>query len=197
MEKNEAYLAFIKSVLHRYRPVSEASIASLFALAEIQSIAQGEILLPIGNTAKDIYLLYQGVVVSYYLNTEGRVYHKNIFLEGHFVASTVSALTNQASHFGLKAIEDSILVRFNYQKYRQLIEQHQDLKDFYIAYLEKNWVIDKEKREVEIVLAEAGERYLNFISTHPHIEDRVPLHYIASHLGITPTQLSRIRKKMK
>jgi len=33
--------------------------------------------------------------------------------------------------------------------------------------------------------------------SHPDIEKYVPLQDIASHLGITPTQLSRIRKKIK
>jgi ribosomal protein L10 len=46
-------------------------------------------------------------------------------------------------------------------------------------------------------LKEAKERYLDFITLHPNIEDRIPLQFIASHLGITPTQLSRIRKKIK
>ena len=44
---------------------------------------------------------------------------------------------------------------------------------------------------------EATERYSTFIASHPDVEKRVPLSYIASHLGITPTQLSRIRKKIK
>ena len=58
-------------------------------------------------------------------------------------------------------------------------------------------MLDKEKRELDIVLKDAEERYLDFIKYKPGIETRIPLHYIASHLGITPTQLSRIRKKIK
>jgi CRP-like cAMP-binding protein len=125
------------------------------------------------------------------------MYHKNIFLEGNIVGSMVSALKNEPSHFALEVVEKAILVSFDYRKYRELIDTQPDLKNFYISYLEKNWVIDKEKREVEIVLKEAKERYLDFITLHPNIEDRIPLQFIASHLGITPTQLSRIRKKIK
>ncbi|MFV0467563.1 MAG: Crp/Fnr family transcriptional regulator, partial [Dysgonomonas sp.] len=109
----------------------------------------------------------------------------------------VSALINEPSNFALEAIEQSTIISFDYKKFRQLIDEHIDLKNFYIAYLEKNWVIDKEKRELEIVLKEAKERYLEFINSHPNIETRIPLHYIASHLGITPTQLSRIRKNIQ
>ncbi len=94
-------------------------------------------------------------------------------------------------------IEDATLLSINYFKYRKLIDKYTDLKKFYIAYLENNWVLEKEQREIDIVMKEASERYLDFSQTYPNIENRVPLHYIASHLGITPTQLSRIRKKIK
>jgi hypothetical protein len=39
------------------------------------------------------------------------------------------------------------------------------------------------------------ERYLNLVRDKPHILQRVPQHYIASYLGITPVHLSRIRNK--
>ena len=121
----------------------------------------------------------------------------HIFLEGDFVASTVSNLKNKPSQFGLEVIESTTVISLNYKKYRELVNSFSDLKNFYIAYLEKNWVIDKEKREINIVMNEASERYTAFLTLHPGIENRVPLNYIASHLGITPTQLSRIRKKIK
>jgi hypothetical protein len=39
------------------------------------------------------------------------------------------------------------------------------------------------------------ERYEDLILNHPEIIKRVPQHYIASYLGITPTSLSRIRNR--
>jgi len=41
----------------------------------------------------------------------------------------------------------------------------------------------------------ATESYAKFCKKYPDIEKRVPIKYIASYLGITPTYLSRIRKK--
>lgn len=192
-----AYETFIKTIVNRYSPVSNESVKLLGAISSMQHLKKGELLLDVGKTSKDIYILYKGIVVSYFLNNSGDMYHKNIFLENDFVGSTVSALKEEPSEFALEVIEDAILIRFNYKKYKELINQHAELKNFYIAYLEKNWVINKEKREVNMVLKKANERYLEFIADHPRIETRVPLRYIASHLGITPTQLSRIRKKMK
>ena len=78
-----------------------------------------------------------------------------------------------------------------------MINKYADLKDFYIAYLEQNWVIEKECIEVALILEDATQRYLKYLEKYPNIEKRVAQHHIASHLGITPTQLSRIRKNLK
>lgn len=192
----EDYKAFIKSVFDRYSILDDDTFSNLLEMAQIQHLEKNEILLPIGTIARNIYILLEGVVVSNFLCKEGNEYHKNIFLKGHFLGSTVSYLTNTPSEFSLKSIEKSVVVGFNYKEYRKLINRYSDLKDFYIAYLEKNWVIDKEKREVDIILKDAGQRYRELIHEFPDLEQSVPLHYIASHLGITPTQLSRIRKKL-
>lgn len=197
MNQVKQYRSFIKEVFDRYSPIEEATLSKILDLAQLKELQKGERLLDIGNVSKNIYILHKGIVVAYFLSKDGNKYHKNIFLEGDFVASTVSALTNTPSNFVLKTIEDATLISMNYEKYRSLIANNIDLKNFYIAYLEKNWVLDKEKREIELVMQESTVRYLNFIQSHPNIEKRVPLNYIASHLGITPTQLSRIRKKIK
>ncbi|WP_428742183.1 Crp/Fnr family transcriptional regulator [Tenacibaculum sp.] len=193
----EKYEQFVKNVLNRYTFVDDKSVSLFFSIAKIQHFKKGEIILPLGKISKHIYILYSGAVVSCYLYKDGNVYHKNIFLQGDFAGSVVSSLTNKPSQFSLEAIEDTVIISFPFKEYKQLIKEHRDIQNFYVAYIEKNWIIDKEQREIDIVMKEAKERYLDYINTNPEIENRIPLHYIASHLGITPTQLSRIRKNIK
>ncbi|UII26720.1 Crp/Fnr family transcriptional regulator [Fulvivirga maritima] len=194
MKTSENVFSFISDVLHRYHPISEESVTALYNTASLQHVKKGELILHIGKKSNKINILQEGVIVSYYLDNEGNQYHKNIFMEGHWVGSMVALIQQTPSNFALQAISEVTLIQWNYSTFRMLVNAHDDLKDFYIAYLEKNWVIDKEKREVDIVMKEAKERYLELLNEHPDIENRVPLQYIASHLGITPTQLSRIRK---
>jgi len=197
MLENVDYNQCIKNVFLRYYPVGEASLSLLYNIAEIKRYDKNEVILPIGNTARHIHILFKGIVIAYFLDNEGNAYNKNIFFENNFVGSTVSYLTNSPSNFALEALEDSMIISFNYKKYREYLFQNDDLKNFYIAYLEKNWVIDKEKREIAIVMKDAAIRYLELLQQYPNIENRVLLNHIASHLGITPRQLSRIRKDVK
>jgi CRP-like cAMP-binding protein len=39
------------------------------------------------------------------------------------------------------------------------------------------------------------QRYLHLLREHPVIVQRIPQHFIASYLGITPVSLSRIRSR--
>ena len=56
-------------------------------------------------------------------------------------------------------------------------------------------MIHKDAREVSIVQDDAQERYEDFLMNYSSLGARLSQFHIASHLGITPTQLSRIRKK--
>ena len=54
----------------------------------------------------------------------------------------------------------------------------------------------KEKRELEMSLLQADERYAIFRNEFKGVEQLIPQYHIASYLGISATQLSRIRNKM-
>ncbi len=45
-----------------------------------------------------------------------------------------------------------------------------------------------------MLVQDAQQRYLTFLDHYPKLANRVPLHMLASYLGITPSSLSRIRK---
>ncbi|MEO6177478.1 MAG: Crp/Fnr family transcriptional regulator [Flavobacterium circumlabens] len=196
IDKNK-YLSELQLNFQNYAPITSESWQSIEAITAFQSVKKGDILLRNGQVAKELYFICKGILRAYITDKEGTIYNKNIFTEGSFAGSTASSLQQTPSDFSIEALEDSIVIRINYQKYRELIFRNDDLKNFYIAYLEKNWVIEKEQREISLVMENATERYLQFISRHPDISNRIPLLHIASHLGITPTQLSRIRKSLE
>lgn len=189
--------AKFESFISGYHPVPEEILQSLLDIARIRRLKKHEVLLPIGRVSKEVHYIYSGVLIAYFTDESGRTYNKNIFFENNFAGSTVSAMLRQPSQFTLQAIEDTILLSIDYRRYKELINASDDLKNFYIAYLEKNWVIEKEQREISIVMENADVRYQKLLNQYPDIDTRVPLQHIASHLGITPTQLSRIRKAQK
>jgi len=192
---NQQLIDSFRTKINSYHPVSDETFEQLLAIATVQEIHKNAIFLEAGTVGRYFCFLQAGYMVSYITDAEGKSYNKNIFSAGDWVGSTVSNILQVPSSFTIKAVTDCTMLRISYQKFRELTYVADDLKDFYIKYLEKNWVIDKEAREVSIVMDTADVRYLDLLKTHPDIEQYVSLKDIASHLGITPTQLSRIRRE--
>jgi CRP-like cAMP-binding protein len=195
--KKEKHLRNLKLVFESYSPISEKSWEFIEEIAEFQTLQKGETLLQNGEIAKNLHFIAKGILRAFITDQQGNFYNKNLFLENSFAGSKVSLMLQTPSDFSIEALDDCILINIHYKKYTKLINENEDLKNFYIAYLEKHWVIEKEQREISFVMENATERYINLLQKHPDIGQRIPLLHIASHLGITPTQLSRIRKNLE
>lgn len=187
----------LREACRAYYDFSDASFEAFKRITFVKTVEKGNILQDTYSKARYIYFICKGILRTYYLSEEGTTYTKNLFGENGFSASKVSLLTGEDSYLSIEALEESTLIFIDFVAYQTLIETNGEFKDFYIRYLEKNWVIVKEKNEISLILDDAMTRYRNFLRQNPEMEKRIPLHYIADHLGITPTQLSRIRRKLK
>lgn len=193
----EKYFEQFRLACNQYYNFNDKSFEDFLSICFIKNVQKGKILQDNYSKAKYIYFICKGILRTYYLNEEGQIYTKNIFSENYFSASKVSLLTKEDSYLNIDVLEDSTLIYIDFIQYKEFIRTKVEFKNFYISYLEKNWVIVKEKNEISLVLDDATTRYLNFIQNNPNIQKRIPLHHIANHLGISPTQLSRIRTSLK
>ena len=189
------YIDDFRKSLDQYTPVKEESFEEMLSLVKFGEIQKGEHLLQVNQIAKKIYFVCKGIFTSLFITPDGGTHIKNFFLEGNFAGSKVSLLSSTPSAFGIQCLEEGVVIEMDYQRFKQLIYNHNDLKDFYIGYLEHKWVMENERRQIAFATQTATERYLTFLQEYPLLEDRVPQLHIASYLGITPTQLSRIRKE--
>lgn len=193
----EKYIAQFRQTLNRYASVTDDSFAELMTIVKFRKVERNECLLPVGQVAIHKYFVCRGILVSVHITSNGGEHIKNFFTEGNFAGSTTSALQFTPSSFAIQALEDGVVMEYDHRKYKQLIDEREDLKSFYVAYLEQSWVIKNERRQIAFATQTATERYLTFREEYPALEQRVPLRYVASYLGVTPTQLSRIRKELQ
>lgn len=106
----------------------------------------------------------------------------------------VALLYKKPLNSAVQAIEDSIVIDINHNKYRELLMKYDDIKMYHIFYLEKHWVLNKDDTGLSLVLEDAKKRYERFKNEFGHIISRIPQYQIASYLGISPTHLSRIKR---
>ncbi|WP_256333804.1 Crp/Fnr family transcriptional regulator, partial [Epilithonimonas sp. FP105] len=146
-----------------------------------------------------VFILYKSINFCYYSPgfdlDPGNIIYKLFFEENSFCASTSSIIQESPSEFSIVALEDSEVIVYSANIFRKLITEHHDLALFQIAYLEKNWVVKKEPLEINLKSESAKQRYKE-LHANQKLFNRLKQHQIASYLGITPTQLSRIRREL-
>lgn len=187
----------ILKTLIQFGPLSPDAQADFLSLFSPRLIKRGEYFVREGTYSADLAYVRSGVLRAYYVDEKGNEYNKTFFPENTFAASLASILQNIPSFLNFDALTDTSLWVADYYKMMHLFSKHRDIETVVRKVIEYEWVIKKEQRELRLVLCNAQERYRYFREEYPTLENRIPQYHIASHLGITPIQLSRIRAKMK
>ena len=177
-------------------PIQEDTWDAVKNIFREYSLKKGEYFIEAGKATKVFGFLKNGVIRAFYRNNDGVEYNKHFFINNTMVGGYSSLVSNLPNSINQQALTDCELLVGNYQSIIDLLDKHQDLERL-LRKLAEGYFVDKEKREVEIVLLEANQRYAIFQEEYPQLEQIIPQYHIASYLGITPTQLSRIRGQKK
>lgn len=164
-------------------------------LLQARSVDKGEALLKQGEIPSRVHFIRGGLVSQASIDSDGGLAIKRFFPEGSFAASVSALVSRSPSMFSLTALEPTRCAEYDFAGFRQLVKKHQSVAAFYIAYMERHWIVEKEPLELSFRNEDAAARYKRFTREYPTLLKRLKLHEIASYLGITPTQLSRIRSQ--
>ncbi|MGI9571125.1 MAG: Crp/Fnr family transcriptional regulator, partial [Desulfobulbia bacterium] len=148
-----------------------------------------------GVQAHEIAFLERGVVRAFYTNKQGKEYNKTLFTAPAIIGSYVSLISKTKNRLPQQALSDCKIWRANYGVIEDLSEGNYEIERLRRKIAER-FFVGSEKKQLEMALLEAKQRYAIFREEHPGFEDIIPQYHIASYLGISPTQLSRIRKNI-
>ena len=154
---------------------------------------EGAYLVTQGQRTRNIFYVVQGLLLQYHLSPDGDAIVKRIFPVRSFAASTRALLTETDSDFSIKALDPVVVWEYDFSSFKALVQHHPDIAAFYIRYMERHWIVEKEPLEISFRNEDARAKYARFLKTYPGLETRIRQHEIAAFLGVTPTQLSRIR----
>lgn len=184
----------LKAFINNLAPISAESWECFSALFSPKPLKKGDFFITEGQIAKQIGFLESGIIRAFYRNDEGVEYNKHFFINPCFIGGYTSLITHTPNQINQQALTDCVIWVANYADIQTLYNQHTDLERVG-RILAEFFFVQKERREIEIVLLDAEKRYQIFQKDFPQLEQQIPLYQIASYLGITPTQLSHIRKK--
>ena len=196
MNDLDKYKQMMLDALSRFEPVTASAWQDLHPLCTYKKFDRGQYLIRQGEFPKDIVFILSGVMRAFYRSGKGADYNKTFFTPASFAGPLAALLQNDYSHLYFQAMTDTEVLKFEYGKFLALFGQHRCLETVMRKVIELEWVIKKEQREIQLVMCNATQRYAYFQEEYPGLEKLIPQYHIASHLGITPIQLSRIRAKI-
>lgn len=183
-----------RNYINTFNPISEKTWEQLSILFIEKRLSKGEYFIQENQIAKQIAFLKDGIVRSFFRNANGKEYNKHFFQSPSFFGGYSSLISGTASKINEQALTDCIILVADFNKFNLLLEKCFDL-EFFARKTAEFFFVEKELREIELVLLDAEERYALMQKRFPHLEQYITQYHIASYLGVSPTQLSRIRKK--
>ena len=184
----------IHQTINNIRPITPEAWHDFQRLIEPLELKRNEYLVYEGSRVNSCYLLIDGVVRVFF-NKEGNEYNKTFFIPGMFPTPITALISDSPCQLSFQALLPSQLFQFNYKRFRDLFEKHRCLESLMLRIMEIQW-IKKERQDIHMVTNDATVNYMIFREDYPGLENLIPQYHIASYLGITPIQLSRIRAQL-
>jgi CRP-like cAMP-binding protein len=192
MEINGWHL--LKNGLRRFCNFSDGELDLLKPSLSARHLSKGEDFATEGKVATMVGIVLSGNLRHFY-TSDGLERTTYFYFENHFISAYISCMTGKPSQLTIQAITDSELLVFPYKALTALFDQSHHWERFG-RLLAEYLAIGLEERMVTLLMLSPEERYHHLLgSGKDKILERIPQHYIASYLGITPVSLSRIRNR--
>jgi CRP-like cAMP-binding protein len=137
----------------------------------------------------------KGCVRTYYIDENGFEVILQFAIEDWWFSDIASFYEQKPSKLFIETLEESRLLTFNPETKDELLNRVPKFERVFRLMLQRS-LAATQNRLINTISKTAQEKYLDFIERYPTIPQRVPQHYIAAYLGISPEFLSKVRTKL-
>lgn len=174
---------------------TRTELAALNRAFTTEYLDKNAFFLETGGPANKVAFLEKGSMRQFFC-AGGKESTGDFFFENSFIGSLGSFLSQKPSRINIAAIEPCELLVLDYEKAMALLAEFPTMKKLAMIILQEEF-LRAETREYALLELSPEERFQKLMAEHPKIFKRVPLHYVAGYLGITPETLSRYRNKKR
>ena len=175
--------------------ISEKSFKKLEAIAEFRVYPSRTIVVQVGEIPKRVCFLISGVMRAYVTTESGKVFNKKLYSPISFAGALTAIIENEPSEITYESLTECKVFEVDFAKFRKLCREDFEIGRLYVKILERVF-ITSEERNLDLLRLNGTQLYKKLQIQIPNIDDLIPQYQIAAYLGITPVQLSRIRKKL-
>ena len=129
----------------------------------------------------------------YKFDDDGKDHTLRFGIENWWITDQESYNNQTPSGYNIEALAASTVITWTKTDWDALLAAIPALKLFHERLLARSLEMSN-RRIYSLISNSAEEKYLEFQKTYPSVFNKVPLHMVASYLGISRETLSRIRK---
>jgi CRP-like cAMP-binding protein len=162
------------------------------SLSIVKKVRRKEFLLQEGEICRYKIFIAKGLLKSYCLKNDGTEHIMRFSPENSWTTDHLSLKNQTPAQSNIEALENSEVVMWTRENMHELFNSIPAFK-VYMSKLIENALKSSHDRILINLSYTSEEKYEDFIASFPDVFRRVPLHMVASYLGVSRETLSRIR----
>ena len=183
----------LQSFILKLLPKCQVDITLVEPLLELKKINKEEFLFREGDVCNFVGLTKKGCFRTFFLK-DGKELTLFFHPEHHTLGDYESLQRQKPACFSCQAIEDSEVLIINAQVIKVLETEPDGQK--LLRFVVEDLAFQLRDRLLSLYRDSPEQRYLNFLKSEPKLSQRIPQYYLASHLGIEPESLSRLKRRV-
>jgi CRP-like cAMP-binding protein len=150
-----------------------------------------------GKPCNEVGFILHGSVRFFFVK-DGIEISNYFCFQNEFISSYRSFLKREFSLINIETMEDSLLICFSHSSLQELLKDERIVlkMERFGRRIAEYLICCYEERVMSFVTQTPEERYRLLLENGQDLLQKIPQHYVANYLGITPVSLSRIRKRV-
>ena len=195
VQNANAFSDYLNLVLGEGADRLSALIGQILIAFERKPVRKNEVLVREGETCRFFCFVESGILQHSVL-VSGEEKTTYLALRQSVTSSLNSFLHKVPSRKSVRAIADGVIWTINLETFQKLLKDNPAFRQFYHNLIERQICLIDDYR-IDLLTMTPEERYQKLLATEPKLLREVPLHYLASFLGISARHMSRIRQNAK
>lgn len=183
------------STLKRQAGLTDEETELFLSFISLKKLQKKEHYLVAGEVCNAVAYVNKGCLRRYIIDEHFKESILNFSLEDYFVGDLQSLMLKEPTVYFIQALEDCELLLLSRENLSRVYDMIPKFKEFHDYKMKRNHYYTL-KSLTFAKSATPEEKYLLLMKDQPQLFQRIPMHFIASYLGIEPESLSRLRKRL-
>ena len=184
----------IQNYISKFVSLTPEELSVVENCMQLREIPKKTFLLNAGDVCNFEAYVMKGCIREYFIDHKGQELTLEFAVEDWWVSDITSFENQTPSIMYIETLEDCELLVLSRESKDELLARVPKLERMFRLMIQRHLSV-LQKRLFRTVSYTAMDKFEEFLRRYPSLPQRVPQHYIASYLGITPEFLSKLRKR--